>query len=414
MMLFALLLLVVVVPAALGFASKPLFSSRFALRSSWQDDVDSALNIDTSCDTRREKVLGLVQNQTKRDEVLRDVQSALREVDEEKRIEKLTTGETRRALKGAVAFRKQILRELPDFLTKQVPALLSQGPGRLLPQSPPGDSTMSLPKLAERLRDITQDPILLQSTKSDLQREVKNIFKGTPEGLETPAFEVLQKGKGYEVRRMSGFSVCSVPANSSASAGGEGASAFGDAAASGRSFNALAGYLFGGNEKQESMAMTTPVIMTSDSMSFVLPRGKTAATAPAPASASASASASTSSDAAVTLSDVAPAVLAVREFTGIATASEVALQRAILEDALIFDGLGFDNLSLQVFQFSPPYTLPWVRRNEVALTLTDSKFLDSGAGAGAAGAGAGSGAGAGDGAGAVGDEPYGDGTEAGD
>ena len=399
MMLLALLLLVVVVPAALGFASKPLFSSRFALRSSWQDDVDSALSIDTSCDTRREKVLGLVQNQTKRDEVLRDVQSALREVDEEKRIEKLTTGETRRALKGAVAFRKQILRELPDFLTKQVPALLSQGPGRLLPQSPPGDSTMSLPKLAERLRDITQDPILLQSTKSDLQREVKNIFKGTPEGLETPAFEVLQKGKGYEVRRMSGFSVCSVPANSSASAGGEGASAFGDAAASGRSFNALAGYLFGGNEKQESMAMTTPVIMTSDSMSFVLPRGKTAATAPAPASASASAS--TSSDAAVTLSDVAPAVLAVREFTGIATASEVALQRAILEDALIFDGLGFDNLSLQVFQYSPPYTLPWVRRNEVALTLTDPKFLDSGAAAGA-------------GAGAVGDEPYGDGTEAGD
>ena len=33
------------------------------------------------------------------------------------------------------------------------------------------------------------------------------------------------------------------------------------------------------------------------------------------------------------------------------------------------DGIVYDNLSLRVFQYNPPYTLPWLRRNEVAIKI---------------------------------------------
>ena len=33
------------------------------------------------------------------------------------------------------------------------------------------------------------------------------------------------------------------------------------------------------------------------------------------------------------------------------------------------DGIVYDNLSLRVFQYNPPQTLPWLRRNEVAIKV---------------------------------------------
>lgn len=379
--LFAFALLVQSVSGFLRSSPRP----RWALQStvevetpsgSWQEELDQALSVDTKCDTRREKLLGIVQSADKRSAVVKDIQEALRETDQMTRIDKLSAGETRKALKGLVAFRKQLLRDIiPDLLTKQVPAFLNnaaKGPRLSGDSSGSGGlSAQSLPKLVERVREISQDPILLQSTTDDVRREIKNIFKSTPEGLDSPSYSVLKDlgGDNGEIRAYKGYSICSTSAsaNSESSTSASSEKGFGDALSSGRNFNVLAGYLFGDNASDEPMSMTTPVIMDSDNkMSFVLPRGKTASTAPKPKAGTAGSS--------VEVSDVAPGVFAARSFTGIATAAEVATQRALLEDSLLFEGIAFDNLSLQVLQYNPPYTLPWVRRNEVVLRVTDGRY----------------------------------------
>lgn len=380
--LFVLALLVQSVSGFLRSSPRPRWALQSTVevetQSSWQEELDQALSVDTKCDTRREKLLGIVQSADKRSAVVKDIQEALRERDQMTRIDKLSAGETRKALKGLVAFRKQLVRDIiPDLLTKQVPAFLNnaaKGPRLSGDSSGSGGlSAQSLPKLVERVRELSQDPILLQSTTDDVRREIKNIFKSTPEGLDSPSYSVLKDlgGDNGEIRAYKGYSICSTSATSSStgsesSTSASGEKGFGDALSSGRNFNVLAGYLFGDNASEESMSMTTPVIMDSDNkMSFVLPRGKTASTAPKPKAGAGSS---------VEVSDVAPGVFAARSFTGIATAAEVTTQRALLEDSLLFEGIAFDNLSLQVLQYNPPYTLPWLRRNEVVLRVTDGRY----------------------------------------
>lgn len=102
---------------------------------------------------------------------------------------------------------------------------------------------------------------------------------------------------------------------------------------------------------------TTPVIMADGNMEFVLPTKLSAITAPLPSAPE------------IFIKDVPSETIATVEFTGFATDGEVARQRALLEDALLTDGIMFDNLSFRVLQYNPPYTLPWLRRNEVALRV---------------------------------------------
>ena len=103
--------------------------------------------------------------------------------------------------------------------------------------------------------------------------------------------------------------------------------------------------------------MTTPVIMNDGAMEFVLPSGIVADTAPLP----------NTND--IFIKDIPAATVATLEFTGFVTDGEIARQRALLEDALLADGVRYDNLSFKVFQYNPPYTLPWRRRNEVSLKI---------------------------------------------
>ncbi|CAM9758608.1 unnamed protein product [Phaeothamnion confervicola] len=163
-----------------------------------------------------------------------------------------------------------------------------------------------------------------------------------------------------------------------------------DPSASGQGFNTLAGYLFGRNSRDESMAMTTPVAIdcespaylggssatgassfsvdggggksTRRSMSFVLPEGMAAAAAPAPVA-----------GAAVSLGDVAQGERwAVAEFTGFVTDGEVRRQVEALRAALRRDARGADESGrYRVMQYNPPYTLPFRRRNEVAIRLVE-------------------------------------------
>ena len=62
---------------------------------------------------------------------------------------------------------------------------------------------------------------------------------------------------------------------------------------------------------------------------------------------------------------------------GIATESEVNRQRAKLEDALMSEGIQYDPASFKVYQYNPPLTLPWVRRNEVLFSVVIPEFAEN-------------------------------------
>jgi hypothetical protein len=322
---------------------------------SWQEDVDSILNVDTPCESRKEIVSGLLK---KSDQIIADVSSAVQDRDT-KKIAPPSLGYGK-AVEGLKAFRRQLLSDLiPDFILNDGPKLFQDAPKRienLITNGPEkiNKAISQSQKLVSSIVDISQDPSLLQSTLDDIRREAKNIVKSVPEGLETPLYEVLKKTDSYEIRSYSSYSVCSTKLESDLSSMSTVANAQG--------FNTLAGYLFGDNNKDsspEKMAMTTPVIISNGEMEFVLPSDKTAANAPAPVDSNV-----------ISIKDIAAEVVAVREFPGIATDGEVTRQRALLEDALLGDGILYDNLSFKVLQYNPPYTLPWLRRNEVSLSVT--------------------------------------------
>lgn len=105
-------------------------------------------------------------------------------------------------------------------------------------------------------------------------------FKKTPAGLETPAYAVLRRCAAYEVRRYEPFLVAETPmdevrAGRSSVTGGPPAGVS-PAGPGGAAFGALAGYIFGGNEAGQRMAMTTPVFSDSAGrMRFVVGGGAT-------------------------------------------------------------------------------------------------------------------------------------------
>ena len=69
------------------------------------------------------------------------------------------------------------------------------------------------------------------------------------ENYEEPAYELLRKYRGFEVRKY----VDTIQARVSTDGMNYGESA--------RPFRRIAGYIFGGNERQQSIAMTAPVNM---------------------------------------------------------------------------------------------------------------------------------------------------------
>jgi hypothetical protein len=214
----------------------------------------------------------------------------------------------------------------------------------------------SAPKVFETLQEMSGDPSMLQSTVDEARREIKNIVKPIPEGLQTLKYKVLSRKSRFEIREYDSYSICTTEESMEA----------------GRSFNVLADYIFGNaNESGEKLSMTTPVITQMqevgagvDRMSFILSDGKTSADAPAP------------TDSRVKVTDVPVEVVAYMEFPGIATEKEAKLQSRLLEDYLQKEGVDFDKASLKVFQYNPPYTLPWLRTNAITFRITGSFFSD--------------------------------------
>lgn len=145
-------------------------------------------------------------------------------------------------------------------------------------------------------------------------------------------------------------------------------------AARGEGFNRLAGYIFGGNKGERRIAMTAPVAQepariamtapvaqeaTPDGwrIRFFLPAEITAETAPEPR------------DSRVLITPVPAQTLAVLRFAGSTGPAAVAEKTAALLAALAGTAWHPAGQPLAWF-YNPPWTLPPLRRNEVALPVT--------------------------------------------
>ncbi len=143
-------------------------------------------------------------------------------------------------------------------------------------------------------------------------------------------------------------------------------------------FRMLAGYIFGGNEGARSIAMTAPVVMAPAAgvslpmtapvtqtagaggawtVRFYMPAEYTLATLPKP------------KDARIHLLDVPPAEVAVIRFSGLAGEADVAQRTQQLRDFIgtrRWRATGPPSLA----RYNPPWTLWFLRRNEVWIPVS--------------------------------------------
>lgn len=210
------------------------------------------------------------------------------------------------------------------------------------------------------LADPSRIPQRLTQQTEDLLQEARNVFLETPQGLQGPAYSVLRSSAEYELRDYEGYTVAStamVPLGEALTPA--------STMAPGAAFNALAAYLFGANQAGTAMDMTTPVTTTSlGEMRFYL----SGPNIPAPLDESMYATG------AVNIVEIPPARLAVRKFTGFVTEGEVGRQKDVLLGNLALDGIDIDvphgaKVPHVIFQYNPPYTVPMIRRNEIAVPV---------------------------------------------
>lgn len=222
--------------------------------------------------------------------------------------------------------------------------------------------------------------ILEKKSLSATSDAVTDMKRRLPEGLETPDYEIIASGaKNIEFRRYKPYSVCVVsmkeprPDDSARTDAKLTVPELGGASA----FGALAGYLFGKNDKAAAMKMTTPVFSTPSRvginseqeermMEFVLPSeywGEEYLTqAPMPLEGSG-----------VSLQRKESEDRAVLMFGGFASKKEVQKRKEELLSSVFFSSqdprwkpiAGTESLA----QYNDPFTLPWRRLNEVSVKV---------------------------------------------
>ena len=181
---------------------------------------------------------------------------------------------------------------------------------------------------------------------------------GIRSGTEEPPFSVLERIGLVEVREY-GARVAAETAVDQA-----------EVAARSEGFSRLAGYIFGRNagsakiamtapvvqQPGQTLAMTAPVAQDGSVIRFFLPVGVTVASAPRPL------------DDRVRIVDVPAEMVAVLRFSGSTGPDAVAARKAELMGALPATAWAAVGIPFAWF-YDPPWTLPPLRRNEVAVLV---------------------------------------------
>ena len=166
---------------------------------------------------------------------------------------------------------------------------------------------------------------------------------------EEPEYKLLHKYHGFEVRKYTDTIQARVST--------EGMN-YGETA---RPFRRIAEYIFGGNERQQSIAMTAPVHMWDSGeeslMAFTMPSEYRMEELPKP------------TDSGVELLHVEGEVVAVLKFSGLSRPSKSLRLQKKLRKLVEAEGLTTSgNAKLAVYD-NPMSTLPFLRRNEIHIPI---------------------------------------------
>jgi hypothetical protein len=166
-------------------------------------------------------------------------------------------------------------------------------------------------------------------------------------------YSVIKKEKEFEIRFYPSVPIATMSssAKSFKALGSEG-------------FRKLAGYIFGANQDNKSIAMTSPVSMsiedTASTMSFVMPSGYTLDNLPKP------------NDDAVKLAMSNEEYVAVISFGGFASDEDIQSYTEALKEILIKNNISYLG-SFKYLGYNPPYQLV-DRRNEIVVRIQWDKI----------------------------------------
>jgi hypothetical protein len=189
------------------------------------------------------------------------------------------------------------------------------------------------------------------------------------EKLETPTHAVLERDGTFELRQYDPQIVAATTVTGD----------FDEASRAG--FRIIANYIFGGNRPKESIAMTAPVsaeplptkgesiAMTAPvsaapvddkwRITFVMPREYTLSSLPEP------------NDARVSLEEQPGQCVASAQFRGWTTKAAIERETTALR-AWVHDRGLVENGAVVVQRYDDPLTLPWNRRNEIHIAISNA------------------------------------------
>lgn len=345
--------------------------------STWQESLEAILNPMTSPAKKQILLSDLV---SANEEIRSSLESALRE----RKLDPILTPTGKKLQDGTRAVARQITNDIlpsiaattnrrenknnltpPMTTPEELPSLVPKIGSQIL-DAISTQAKKQVELFQQDLADPTRIPQRISKQTSDFAQEARNVFLETPEGLVTPEYNVIGKGEGFEIREYEGYNA----ASTTMSKIGEPFSV-NDITSSGSAFNALAAYIFGANEEEKTLEMTTPVITTScGEMRFYVQSTEKDETLPTPVSLNNEFNEKGS----VKIVKVAPTRLAVARFTGFVTDGEISRQKDTLLARLANDGVEIDVphgsvVPHKIFQYNPPYTIPIVRRNEIAVPV---------------------------------------------
>ena len=173
------------------------------------------------------------------------------------------------------------------------------------------------------------------------------FFLNSQRNIETYAFTIIDSYETIEIRQYEAslFTSVQMPSNNYRKTSSKG-------------FSVLAGYIFGGNDKKEKIAMTSPVAMSlkdSTTMMFLVPKKYTRDNLPVP------------NDSSIEFKDMPEKKVAAISFSGWANDSKIASFKKKLIDVLESKGIQYTD-NFYFLGYNAPMEV-FNRKNEIIVEL---------------------------------------------